>query len=73
MRAGTAATPEEPLMHLAMEPDDRTPGAGLAATLWAGGAPLQFQLGRAAFHVDWIDWSPAPPERPFYPIEGPSP
>ncbi|MFN3276282.1 MAG: DUF2332 domain-containing protein [Paracoccus sp. (in: a-proteobacteria)] len=56
------------LLHLAMEADDRTPGAGLTATLWTGGTPKQVRLGRAHFHGDWIDWSPEPAETPLYPL-----
>ena len=66
--AGAAATPDAPLLYLAMEADGQAPGAGLTATLWKGGAPLQVGLGRAAFHVDWIDWRPVRPEKPLYPL-----
>lgn len=68
--AGAAATPEAPLLYLAMEADGRTPGAGLSATLYAGGASRQVQLGRASFHVDWIEWRPTRPETRRYPIPG---
>lgn len=58
------------LLHLAMEADDSTPGAGLTATLWTGGTPKQVRLGRVDFHGDWIDWSPGQTEAPFYPLLG---
>ncbi|WP_136440618.1 DUF2332 domain-containing protein [Pacificoceanicola onchidii] len=54
--AGARATADAPLLHFAMEPDEKTPGAGLTATLWAGSAPITAALGRAHFHVDWIEW-----------------
>ena len=56
---GIAATPTAPLLHLAMEADDATPGAGLSATLWAGGPPLRRDLARVDFHGAWIDWKNA--------------
>ncbi len=61
---GAGATADAPLLHLAMEADDDTPGAGLVATLWSGGSPTQHLLARVDFHCAWIDWrneaSPAP-------------
>lgn len=68
--AGRAATADAPLLHLALEADGGEPGAGLTATLWSGGAPRQVLLGRADFHVDWIEWSPEPADAPFYPLTG---
>ncbi len=65
--AGSAATAHAPLMHFAMEADAAGPGAGLTATLWAGGAPQQVKLGRAHSHADWIHWDPAPADAPFFP------
>ncbi|GAB5448087.1 DUF2332 domain-containing protein [Gymnodinialimonas sp.] len=56
---GANATPAAPLLHLAMEADDATPGAGLAATLWTGGTPLRVALARVEFHGAWIDWQNA--------------
>lgn len=54
---GAKATTDAPLLHLAMEADDATPGAGLTATLWTGGAaPIQADLARVDFHGAWIDW-----------------
>lgn len=67
-KAGLSATPDAPVMHLALEADDRAPGAGLTATLWAGDGPEQLHLGRAGFHGQWIEWSPKVAERPFYPL-----
>jgi hypothetical protein len=56
-------------MHFAMEADDAGPGAGLTATLWTGGAPRPFKLGRAHFHVDWIDWAPERAATPIFPFD----
>lgn len=53
---GARATAAAPLLHLAMEADDATPGAGLSATVWAGGAPIHAALARVDFHGAWIDW-----------------
>lgn len=58
--SGVKATPAAPLLHLAMEADGQTPGAGLTATLWAGHAPLHRDLARVDFHLAWIDWHNAP-------------
>ncbi|SEO26689.1 hypothetical protein SAMN04490248_10386 [Salinihabitans flavidus] len=66
--AGMAASAEAPLLHLSMEADGSEPGAGLTATLWSGGAPRQARLGRAHFHVDWIEWFPEAAERSFFPL-----
>lgn len=49
-----AAGQRSPVAHLAMEADDRTPGAALTLTLWPGGESLP--LGRADFHGRWVDW-----------------
>lgn len=68
IEAGSAATAEAPLMHFAMEADGAAPGAGLIATLWTGGAPRQVKLGRAHFHVDWIDWAPERASTPLFPF-----
>lgn len=57
---GARATADAPLLHLAMEADDREPGAGLTASLWAGGAPIHRDLARVDFHAAWIDWRDAP-------------
>jgi PTH1 family peptidyl-tRNA hydrolase len=67
-QAGARATAEAPLLHLALEADGRSPGAGLVATLYSGGDPVQRRLARASFHVDWIAWAPEQPETPLYPI-----
>ncbi|MCB2135291.1 MAG: DUF2332 family protein [Rhodobacteraceae bacterium] len=61
-RAGALATREAPLARVAMEADDRSPGAGLKITLWPGGRC--FDMGRADFHGRWIDWQ-APDPEPF--------
>lgn len=57
--AGSVSTPDAVLLHLALEADKHTPGAGLTATLWAGKLPIKMQLGRADFHGRWIHWSPS--------------
>lgn len=63
---GASATPQAPLLHLAMEADDASPGAGLSATLWQGGAPIHSALARVDFHGAWITWQNAlSPERPM--------
>lgn len=56
---GATATPRAPLLHLAMEADDATPGAALTAALWTGGAPMHANLARVDFHGAWIDWQNA--------------
>jgi hypothetical protein len=67
-KAGPAASPDAPLLHLALEADGHTPGAGLTATLWTGGVSKQLPLGRADFHGRWIDWSPEAADAPVYPL-----
>lgn len=67
-KAGLSATPDAPILHLALEADARTPGAGLTATLWAGSGPKQMHLGRADFHGRWIEWSPKAADAPCYPL-----
>lgn len=52
--AGTRATPDAPLAHLAMEADGGDRGAGLTLTTWPGGATET--LGRVDFHGRWLDW-----------------
>ncbi len=66
--AGQAATQGAPLLHLAMEADDDTPGAGLVATLWVGGAPMQRHLARIDFHGAWIDWRDEAFPHPRFPL-----
>ncbi|MBF9043013.1 DUF2332 family protein [Rhodobacterales bacterium HKCCE4037] len=66
--AGAKADATAPLLHLAMEADDATPGAGLTATLWSGGAPVQHDLARVDFHGAWIDWRDAPSPVPRFPL-----
>jgi hypothetical protein len=66
--AGLAATPDAPILHLALEADGRMPGAGLTATLWKGDVPQQQHLGRADFHGRWIEWSPKAAEPAVYPL-----
>ena len=54
--AGARATAATPLAWLRME-RDATPGsAGLALTLWPGGA--ERALARTDFHGGWTDWAP---------------
>lgn len=67
-KAGLSATPDAPILHLALEADASTPGAGLTATLWAGDVPKQLHLGRADFHGRWIEWSPEAADTLFYPL-----
>lgn len=59
-RVGQNASVQSPLLHLAMEADERVPGASLTATLWSGGAPLQRHLARVDFHGAWIEWREEP-------------
>jgi len=53
-RAGMRTREDEPIAHLAMEPDDDGPGAAISLTLWPG--DIKVALGRADFHGRWIDW-----------------
>ncbi len=55
--AGARATPDAPLVHLAMEADDApaSDGAGLAMTLWPGGQTIA--MGRVDFHGRWLRWT----------------
>jgi hypothetical protein len=55
--AGATATPDAPLVHLAMETDDASPGdgAGLTMTLWPGGQTLA--VARVDFHGRWLRWT----------------
>jgi hypothetical protein len=59
--AGAMATPDAPLVHLAMEADDASPGdgAGLTMTLWPGGQPIA--MARVDFHGRWLRWTAPPP------------
>jgi len=57
--AGAQATPEAPLAWLRMEPDTRSPGAGLLLRLWPGDHTIH--LGRVDFHGRWIDWQAPDP------------
>lgn len=59
--AGARATPDAPLVHLAMEADDApaSDGAGLAMTLWPGGQTIA--MGRVDFHGRWLRWTAPPP------------
>lgn len=59
--AGTRATPDAPLAHLAMEADAASPsdGAALTLQLWPGGQTIP--LARVDFHGRWLHWTaPAP-------------
>jgi PTH1 family peptidyl-tRNA hydrolase len=67
-QAGQRATADAPLLHLAMEADDDTPGAGLTATLWAGGAAVQRQLARVDFHGAWVVWRDEAFASPRFPL-----
>jgi hypothetical protein len=53
-QAGAAALATAPLASMGMEADDRGEGAGLSLRLWPG--DLRFDLGRAGFHGQWVDW-----------------
>ncbi|MEJ6393813.1 DUF2332 family protein [Gymnodinialimonas sp. 2305UL16-5] len=66
--AGASASPQAPLLHLAMEADDDQPGAGLTATLWAGDAPVQRLLARVSFHGVWIEWRDEAFPEPVFPL-----
>lgn len=57
-RAGLAATADTPLALFTMEADGGTDGAALALTLWTGGPPRHWRLGRADFHGRWVRWQP---------------
>ncbi|WP_373568579.1 DUF2332 family protein [Paracoccus actinidiae] len=63
-----AATPDAPILHLALEAEGRMPGAGLAATLWDGDVPQQQHLGGADFHGQWSEWSPKAAAPAAYPL-----
>ncbi|TNB47927.1 DUF2332 family protein [Martelella lutilitoris] len=52
--AGGRASRDAPLCHLAMEADDKGPGAALTLVVYPGGEA--HTLGRADFHGRWIDW-----------------
>ncbi len=67
--AGALATPQAPLLHLAMEVDGNSPGAGLVGTLWSGAAPVQRHLARVDFHAAWIDWRNEPSPEGMFPLE----
>ncbi len=53
--AGTVATHDNPLAHLAFETDGKEHGAPLTLTFWPGGETVM--LGRADFHGRWIEWA----------------
>lgn len=54
LAAMQGASRHAPLARLAMEADDRSPGAALTVTLWPGGETIR--LGRVDFHGRWVDW-----------------
>lgn len=56
-QAGSRATQNAPLFLLAMETDDKSPGAGLRLDAWPGGASME--LARVDFHGRWIQWHEA--------------
>ncbi len=53
--AGSAATQDSPLAHVAFEADGRRDGAALTVRLWPQ-APEPKTLARADFHGRWVDW-----------------
>lgn len=53
-RAGAQATEDCPLAWFGMEADDHPHGAALTLRLWPG--DLRFDLGRAGFHGQWVEW-----------------
>lgn len=57
-RAGAAATPQAPLVHLSLETDGKPDGAALTLTTWPDGQTEQ--LGRACFHGRWVTWRTGP-------------
>jgi hypothetical protein len=56
--AGAAATPEAPLVHIAMEADRDKGSAALTGRLWPDptGGNRPRLLARVDFHGRWIDW-----------------
>jgi hypothetical protein len=54
LAAMETARANTPVARLALEADDRSPGAALTLTLWPRSKPIP--LGRADFHGRWIDW-----------------
>lgn len=52
--AGRAATEDAPLAWLRFEADGQSPGAALTLRLWPG--DHIFDLARAGYHGEWIDW-----------------
>lgn len=54
-QAGATATREAPLLLLAMEPDGKSPGAGLRLDAWPGGSSEE--LARVDFHGRWVHWN----------------
>lgn len=53
--AGSEATADTPLAHVAFEADGRRDGAALHVRLWPH-APKPAELARADFHGRWVDW-----------------
>lgn len=53
-QAGARSTRNTPLFLLAMEPDGKSPGAGLRLDSWPGGSSEE--LARVDFHGRWIQW-----------------
>ena len=66
--SGARARPHAPLLHLAMEADDQSPGAGVAATLWTGDTRVQQHLARICYHGIWLNWVASPFGHPQFPL-----
>jgi hypothetical protein len=54
--AGRGATNDAPVVHLAIEADGGSPGAGMTIEIWPGAEV--HSLGRVDFHGRWLDWNP---------------
>ena len=62
--AGSQATQDAPLAHLAMETDQANPKqAAITLRLWPEGATIK--LGTADYHGRWIDWAGIEPDAVF--------
>ncbi|MCR9135054.1 MAG: DUF2332 family protein [Alphaproteobacteria bacterium] len=54
-QAGARATRDAPLFLLAMEPDGKSPGAGLRLDAWPDATSKE--LARVDFHGRWVHWN----------------
>jgi len=56
--AGSGATPDSPLAHIAMEADGDAKGAALTARIWPDrlNHPERILLARVDYHGRWINW-----------------